>query len=93
MAEEDEVVFTLTQEQLDKVEHLLEHYAEMLVGASLYGLKVDDPERRHATAEKVKHIDEVMAAVTEFMFPERHAVAQRAKNDFLTRINGWMGQN
>jgi hypothetical protein len=79
--------YRLSQEQMDAIEHLVEHYAAMLGSLAIGTMSIPRAER-HAMVEELKHIEETLHAVTSVLFPERHAVAMRMKEEALRKMTG-----
>lgn len=81
----------LQPDQVDKIEHLLSHYAEMLSVLAQQGLRMRPGPEQHEVAEHIKDLERVFTDVTEFMMPEVHAQAKAAKEEFMRVVDALVG--
>lgn len=79
------VEFILTQEQMDAIEHLLEHYEGML-GSLAVGAMTLQGEHRDIMAGELLHMEQVLLDVAKQWFPEKHDTYVRAKHQAQAQL-------
>lgn len=83
----------VSQETMDKIEHMMEHYAQMMQGLCLAGLRLPPGPQKGEFIKQLECIEKGLLDVAEALFPEKHAAALQAKRSVLGQINGWLGRN
>lgn len=90
---EEPLTYEVSQETMGKIEHLLDHYAQMMQGVCMAGLRLPKGPQKDELIEQLGCIEKALLDVAEVLFPEKHANALRTKREVLSRLNGWLRRN